>query len=119
MLSKDFGFVALVVKILPGAAGDMRDMGSIHGSGRSLGERNVNPLQYYCLENPMGRGAWQVRVHQLKKSDTKRLHTHTHTHTHTHEREREREGETEREREREGETVIWEYWKEILLLFCI
>ena len=32
--------------------------GSIPGSGRSSGERNGNPLQYYCLENPMDRGAW-------------------------------------------------------------
>ena len=82
LLSKDFGFVALVVKILPGDAGNMGDVGSIHGSGRSLGERNVNPLQYYCLQNPMGRGAWQVTVHRVTKSQTqmKRLHTHTHTH---------------------------------------
>ena len=28
------------------------------GSGRSSGEGNGNPLQYYCLENPMDRGAW-------------------------------------------------------------
>ena len=34
------------------------DLGSIPGSGRSLGEGNGNPLQYYCLENPMDRGAW-------------------------------------------------------------
>ena len=34
------------------------DPGSIPGSGRSLGEGNGNPLQYYCLENPMDRGAW-------------------------------------------------------------
>jgi len=34
------------------------DPGSIPGSGRSPGERNGNPLQYYCLENPMDRGAW-------------------------------------------------------------
>ena len=33
------------------------DPGSIPGSGRSAGEGNVNPLQYYCLENPMDRGA--------------------------------------------------------------
>ena len=32
--------------------------GSIPGSGRSSGEGNGNPLQYYCLENPMDRGAW-------------------------------------------------------------
>ena len=34
------------------------DLGSIPGSGRSLGEENGNPLQYYCLENPMDREAW-------------------------------------------------------------
>ena len=33
------------------------DPGSIPGSGRSAGEGNGNPLQYYCLENPMDRGA--------------------------------------------------------------
>ena len=33
-------------------------LGSIPGLGRSLGEGNGNPLQYYCLENPMDRGAW-------------------------------------------------------------
>jgi len=31
--------------------------GLIPGLGRSLGEGNGNPLQYSCLENPMGRGA--------------------------------------------------------------
>ena len=34
------------------------DLGSIPGSGRFAGEGNGNPLQYYCLENPMDRGAW-------------------------------------------------------------
>ena len=34
------------------------DPGSILGSGRSPGERNGNPLQYSCLENPMDGGAW-------------------------------------------------------------
>ena len=34
------------------------DLGSIPGSGRSLGEENGNPLQYSYLENPMDRGAW-------------------------------------------------------------
>ena len=34
------------------------DPGSIPGSGRSPGEGNGNPLQYYCLENPTDRGAW-------------------------------------------------------------
>ena len=34
------------------------DPGSIPGLGRSPGEASGNPLQYYCLENPMDRGAW-------------------------------------------------------------
>ena len=34
------------------------DPGSIPGLGRSPGEGNGNPLQYYCLENPMDRGPW-------------------------------------------------------------
>ena len=34
------------------------DPGSIPGLGRSPGGRNGNPFQYYCLENPMDRGAW-------------------------------------------------------------
>ena len=34
------------------------DPDSIPGLGRSTGEGNGNPLQYYCLENPMDRGAW-------------------------------------------------------------
>ena len=34
------------------------DLGLIAGLGRSPGEGNGNPLQYYCLENPMDGGAW-------------------------------------------------------------
>ena len=34
------------------------DLGSILGSGRSAGEGNDHPLQYYCLENSMDREAW-------------------------------------------------------------
>ena len=45
----------LVVKYPPASAGDIRDLGSILGSGRSLGERNGNPLQYACLENLMDK----------------------------------------------------------------
>ena len=35
-----------------------RDLGLIPGLGRSPGEENVNPLQYYSLENPVDGGAW-------------------------------------------------------------
>ena len=41
-------------------AGNEGDSGLIPGLGRSLGERNGNPLQYSFLGNPMDRGAWQV-----------------------------------------------------------
>ena len=62
--------VALVVKNLPAKAGDVRDAGSISGSGRSSGGGNGNPLQYPCLENPMDRGAWQAAVHRVSKSQS-------------------------------------------------
>ena len=51
------------VKNLPANAGDVRDTGSIPGSGRSPEGENSNPLQYSCLENPMDREAWQASVH--------------------------------------------------------
>ena len=38
------------------------DVGSIPGLGRSPEEGNGNPLQYSCLGNPMGRGAWLATV---------------------------------------------------------
>ena len=47
------------------------DPGSIPGLGRSPGERNGNPLQYSCLENPMDRGAWWAIVHGVAKSRTR------------------------------------------------
>ena len=50
-----------MVKNLPANAEDVRDMGSIPGLGRSPGGGHGNPLQYSCLENPMGRGAWQLQ----------------------------------------------------------
>ena len=61
-------------------AGDIRDVGSISGSERSLGGWYGNPLQYSCLENPMDRGAWQVTVNRVTKSlaRLKRLSMHAH-----------------------------------------
>ena len=35
----------------------------ILGLGRYPGDRNGNPLQYSCLENPMDGGVWWARVH--------------------------------------------------------
>ena len=44
--------VLLVVKNSPAVAGDIKDTGSIPGSGRSPGEGHGNPLQYCCLGTP-------------------------------------------------------------------
>ena len=50
--------MVLTVKNPTANAGDVRDVGSIPGSGRSPGEGHDNPLQHSCLENPVNRGAW-------------------------------------------------------------
>ena len=50
-----------------GSACNAGDLGLIPGSGRSAGEGNGNPLQDFCLENPMDRGAWQATVHGVAK----------------------------------------------------
>ena len=60
--------VALVVKNLPANAEDIRDSGSIPGSGRSPGGEHGNALQYSSLENPMDRGAWQATVHGVARN---------------------------------------------------
>ena len=52
------------------SACDAGDPGLIPGLRRSPGERNGNPLQYFCLENPMDRGAWWATVHGVAKSQT-------------------------------------------------
>ena len=70
--------VVLVAKNPPANAGDMRHVGLIPGSGRSLGEGNGNPLQYSCLENPMDRGAWRATVHSVAELDVTEV-TDTHT----------------------------------------
>ena len=54
----------LMVKNLTSAG----DTGLIRGSGKSLGERNGNPLQYFCLENFKDRGASQATAHGVAKS---------------------------------------------------
>ena len=56
-----------VGKNLPANAGDM---GSIHGSGRSSGEGNGNPLQYSCLGNLMDREDWRAIVHGSQRVRT-------------------------------------------------
>ena len=51
-------------------AGDSRDTGLIPESGRSPGGGNGNPLQYFCLEISMDRGAWWATVLGVAKSWT-------------------------------------------------
>ena len=62
--------MALLVKNPPASVGDIRDMSSIPGSGRSPEEGHGNPLQYSCLENYKNRGDWRATVHSVAKSWT-------------------------------------------------
>ena len=59
-----------VVKESACNAGDIRDVGSVPGSGRSPGGGNGNPLQYSCLENSMDRGTWWATVYGVAQSRT-------------------------------------------------
>ena len=43
------------------------DTVSLTGSGRSPGEGSGNPFQYFCLGNPMDRGAWWVMDHRVSR----------------------------------------------------
>ena len=55
-------------------AGDAGDPGSIPGSGRSPGGGNGSPLWYFCLENPMDRGAWRATVPGVAKESNTTEH---------------------------------------------
>ena len=65
---KKFHVAQSVVKNPPANAVDTGDLGSIPELGRSLGGGNGNPLQYSCLKNPMGWGAWQATVHGVAEN---------------------------------------------------
>ena len=66
----------------PASARDIRDVGSVPGSGGSPGGGQGSPLQCSCLENPVNGGAWWATVHGVaKESDTTEVNEHTHTHT--------------------------------------
>ena len=49
---------------------NFRYPGLIPGLGKSPGEGNGNPLQYYCPENSKDRGAWCATVHGVAKEAT-------------------------------------------------
>ena len=59
------------VKNLPVNAQDVKDTGSIPGSGRSPEGGHGNPFQCSCLKNPMDRGVWQATVHRVAQSWTR------------------------------------------------
>ena len=62
--------VALVVKNLSVNAGDVKDVGSVPGLGRSPGGGHGNPLQYLAWIIPMDREAWQATFHRVAQSRT-------------------------------------------------
>ena len=62
--------MALAVKNPPANAKDIREAGLIPGLGGSPGGGHGNPLQCYCLENLMDRGAWRATVHGVTESQT-------------------------------------------------
>ena len=68
-----------MVKNVLANAGDLRDMSSIPGSGRSSGGGHGNPLQYSFLENSMDRGAWWATAHGFAKSWTEAISTAQHS----------------------------------------
>ena len=72
--------MALVVKNLLANTRDIRDAGSIPGSGRSSGGGHGNPLQYSYLENPMDKEACQAMVHRVAKSQTQMKQSSLHAH---------------------------------------
>ena len=60
-----------MVKNLPASAGDARDAGLIPGCGRSPGEENSDPLQYFGWEVPWTEEPGGTTVHRIaKESDT-------------------------------------------------
>ena len=52
------------------SACNAEDPGSVPELGKSPREGNSYPLQYFCLEKSMERGAWGVTVHGVTKSWT-------------------------------------------------
>ena len=56
-----------VVKNMPANTGDIRDVGSVSGSGKSYEGGHGNPLQYSCLENPHGQRAWWLQSFGLQR----------------------------------------------------
>ena len=67
-----------VEKNPPANAGNVRDVGSIPGSGRSPGGGHGN-LQYSCLENTLDTGAWRATVHEVQEPEMTEATARTHS----------------------------------------
>ena len=63
--------VVLLVKNPITNEGDLRVVGLIPGLGRSSGGGHGNQLQYFCLKNPMDRGAWWATIHRVANNRTR------------------------------------------------
>ena len=63
----DYHGVSLMAQMVKNPPANTGDVGLIPGLGSSLGEGNVNQLQYSCPGNPMDRGAWWAMVHGVTK----------------------------------------------------
>ena len=68
--SSPYSQMALVVKNLLTNVEDPRDAHCISGSERFPGGGHGNPLQYFCLGNPMGRGTWWATAYRVTKNRT-------------------------------------------------
>ena len=60
-----------MVKNSPAIEGEMKDAGLIPRLERFPGKGHGNPFQYSYLENPIDRGAWQVTVHRVARSQAR------------------------------------------------
>ena len=59
-----------LVKNLPANTGVAGDVGSTPELGRCPEGGNGNPLQHFCWENSMDRGAWWATIHGVRKNWT-------------------------------------------------
>ena len=70
MYTGNLGFLGGTSDNSPANEGNLRDMGSTPGLARSPGGGHDNLLQYYCLVNPIERGAWRAIVPRITKCRT-------------------------------------------------
>ena len=63
-----YSWASLVAQLVEESTCNVGELGLIPGLGRSFGEGNGYPLQYFDLENPTDRGAWQATVHGVAKT---------------------------------------------------